>query len=115
MVWFLWTIWRKIIGLLYTFKNIKGMSTIEKTKEEIAIEELLTSNKELILFNDDVNTFDHVIDTLIRICNHDLIQAEQCAMLVHYKGKCSVKTGSYEELEPMCTGLLDAGLSAEIQ
>jgi len=91
------------------------MSTIEKTKEEIAIEELLTSNKELILFNDDVNTFDHVIDTLIRICNHDLIQAEQCAMLVHYKGKCGVKTGSYEELEPMCTGLLDAGLSAEIQ
>lgn len=91
------------------------MSTIEKTKEEIAIEELLTSNKELILFNDDVNTFDHVIDTLIRICNHDMIQAEQCAMLVHYKGKCGVKTGSYEELEPMCTGLLDAGLSAEIQ
>ena len=91
------------------------MSTIEKTKEEIAIEELLTSNKELVLFNDDVNTFDHVIDTLIRICNHDLIQAEQCAMLVHYKGKCGVKTGSYEELEPMCTGLLDAGLSAEIQ
>ncbi|HLV45719.1 MAG TPA: ATP-dependent Clp protease adaptor ClpS [Flavobacterium sp.] len=91
------------------------MSTIEKIKEEIAIEELLTSNKELILFNDEVNTFDHVIDTLIRICNHDLIQAEQCAMLVHYKGKCSVKTGSYEELEPMCTGLLDAGLSAEIQ
>lgn len=91
------------------------MSTIEKIKEEIAIEELLTSNKELILFNDEVNTFDHVIDTLIRICNHDMIQAEQCAMLVHYKGKCGVKTGSYEELEPMCTGLLDAGLSAEIQ
>lgn len=91
------------------------MSTLEKTKEEIAIEELMTDSKKLILFNDDVNTFDHVIDTLIRICDHDMIQAEQCAMLVHYKGKCSVKTGSYEELEPMCTGLLDAGLSAEIQ
>ncbi|WP_277631847.1 ATP-dependent Clp protease adaptor ClpS [Avrilella dinanensis] len=91
------------------------MSTIEKTREEVAIEELLTDHKELILFNDDVNTFDHVIDTLIRICQHDLIQAEQCAMLVHYKGKCGVKTGSFEELEPMCTGLLDAGLSAEIQ
>ncbi|PJR05051.1 ATP-dependent Clp protease adaptor ClpS [Avrilella dinanensis] len=91
------------------------MSTIEKTREEVAIEELLTDHKELILFNDDVNTFDHVIDTLIRICQHDLIQAEQCAMLVHYKGKCGVKTGSFDELEPMCTGLLDAGLSAEIQ
>jgi len=91
------------------------MSTIEKTREEVAIEELLTDHKELILFNDDVNTFDHVIDTLIRICQHDLIQAEQCAMLVHYKGKCGVKTGSFDELKPMCTGLLDAGLSAEIQ
>ncbi len=91
------------------------MSTIEKTKEEALIQELLTGNKELVLYNDDVNTFDHVINTLIRICEHDLIQAEQCAMLVHYKGKCGVKTGSFDDLKPLCSGLLDAGLSAEIQ
>lgn len=67
-----------------------------------------------MLHNDDVNTFDHVIDTLVRVCKHDQLQAEQCAILVHYKGKCTVKTGSYEELIPQCSALLDAGLSAEL-
>jgi ATP-dependent Clp protease adaptor protein ClpS len=66
------------------------------------------------LFNDDVNTFDHVIETLVRVCNHTDEQANQCALLVHYKGKCTVKTGSYDELEPQCSALLEAGLSAEI-
>lgn len=91
------------------------MSTQEKVLEEVSIEELLSNNNEIILFNDDVNTFDHVIETLIRVCNHESLQAEQCALLVHYKGKCSVKTGSMEELIPMCSALLDAGLSAEVQ
>lgn len=91
------------------------MSTIEKVQEEVLVEELTGINNEIILYNDDVNTFDHVIETLIRVCNHDALQAEQCALLVHYKGKCGVKTGSYEELKPQCTALLDAGLSAEIQ
>jgi len=75
----------------------------------------LKNTHQIILFNDDVNTFDHVIDTLVSVCDHDYIQAEQCAMLVHYKGKCSVKTGDYKDLEPRCTALLNAGLSAEIQ
>lgn len=91
------------------------MSTIEKVQEEVLVEELVGLNNEIILYNDDVNTFDHVIETLIRVCNHDALQAEQCALLVHYKGKCGVKTGSYEELKPQCSALLDAGLSAEIQ
>ena len=69
---------------------------------------------EIILYNDDVNTFDHVIQTLISVCEHTAQQAEQCAMIVHYNGKCTVKSGSYEELEPKCLRLLDAGLSAEI-
>ena len=90
------------------------MSTIEKIQEDVLVEELVGLNNEIILYNDDVNTFDHVIDTLIRVCNHEALQAEQCAMLVHYKGQCAVKTGSYDELEPQCTALLDAGLSAEI-
>jgi ATP-dependent Clp protease adaptor protein ClpS len=91
------------------------MSTIEKVKEEVSVKELWGNNFEIILFNDDVNTFDHVIETLIRVCNHEALQAEQCAILVHYKGKCAVKTGTYDELEPQCTQLLEAGLSAEIQ
>lgn len=71
--------------------------------------------REIILFNDDVNTFDHVIFSLIKICEHTEEQAQQCALIVHYKGKCGVKTGSYHELEPKCTALLNKGLSAEIQ
>ncbi len=90
------------------------MSTIEKIQEEVAIDELVGINNEIVLYNDDVNTFDHVIDTLIRVCDHTAEQAEQCAILVHYKGKCTVKTGSYDELKPKCTQLLEAGLSAEI-
>lgn len=90
------------------------MSTIEKVSEEVLLEEGLASNNEIVLYNDDVNTFDHVIDTLIRVCDHTPEQAEQCSIIVHYKGKCTVKTGEYKELEPQCTQLLDAGLSAEI-
>jgi len=91
------------------------MSTKEKVLEEVSIEELIGNNNEIILFNDDVNTFDHVIETLIRVCNHEALQAEQCALLVHYKGKCTVKSGTMSELVPVCSALLDAGLSAEIQ
>ena len=79
--------------------------------------EVLTQVKrehEIILYNDDVNTFDHVINTLVAYCDHTYEQAEQCAYIVHYSGKCVVKTGSYEELEPICQKLLEAQLSAEI-
>lgn len=90
------------------------MATKEKIQEEVDLLEQLSKNFEIVLFNDDYNTFDHVIETLVKVCKHDSLQAEQCAILVHHTGKCSVKTGSYDELEPMCTQLLDAGLSAEI-
>jgi ATP-dependent Clp protease adaptor protein ClpS len=90
------------------------MSTKEKIQEAILVEEEIGINNEIVLYNDDVNTFDHVIDTLIRVCQHTSEQAEQCAILVHYKGKCTVKTGYYEELKPQCIQLLNAGLSAEI-
>lgn len=72
------------------------------------------SVKELVLYNDDVNTFEHVIDTLVKVCHHNPIQAEQSAMLVHYKGKCTVKTDELKVVKPMCLELLDAGLSAKI-
>lgn len=90
------------------------MSTIEKVQEDVLVEEAVGMNNEIVLHNDDVNTFDHVIETLIRVCKHDALQAEQCALLVHYKGKCTVKTGTIKELKPQCSALLDAGLSAEI-
>jgi len=91
------------------------MSTREKIQEEVEVLEDISNNNEIVLYNDDVNTFDHVIDTLIKVCEHTSEQAEQCAILVHYKGRCTVKTGSYDELKPQCSSLLDAGLSAEIQ
>ncbi len=90
------------------------MSTIEKTKEKLDILTKETPLHEIILYNDDVNTFDFVIDSLINVCEHTVEQAEQCTILVHYKGKCAVKTGEYKDLEPRCTKLLNLGLSAEI-
>ena len=90
------------------------MSTIEKISEEVLLAEDTVKQNEIVLFNDEVNTFDHVIETLIAVCEHTPEQAEQCSLIVHYKGKCTVKTGVYKELEPQCSGLLQAGLSAEI-
>ena len=82
--------------------------------EKVAINEQVVLNNEIVLFNDDVNTFEHVIETLVAVCEHTAEQAEQCAILVHYKGKCTVKTGSLKELTRLCSLLLEAGLSAEI-
>ena len=90
------------------------MSTKEKVSEKEIVKTDLVHENEIILYNDDVNTFDHVINCLIRYCDHTLEQAEQCAYIVHYKGKCIVKTGSFQDLEPRCTSLLKAGLSAEL-
>ncbi len=91
------------------------MNAQEKVLEKVLEKSIDQNNNEIILYNDDVNTFDHVIETLIYSCEHSPVQAEQCALLVHYKGKCTVKTGAYDELVPRCSKLLQAGLSAEIQ
>ncbi len=90
------------------------MSTREEISEELLLEEETVQQNEIVLFNDEVNTFDHVINTLMSVCEHSPEQAEQCSLIVHYKGKCTVKTGEYEELKPKCSKLLQAGLSAEI-
>jgi len=84
--------------------------TLVKPKKSIKMEGL----HEIILYNDDVNTFDWVIESLMDVCEHSPEQAEQCSIIVHYKGKCGVKTGTYKELEPKCSNLLERGLSAEI-
>jgi ATP-dependent Clp protease adaptor protein ClpS len=94
------------------------MAAKEKTKGSPYIEEIndpgIENSRALILHNDEVNNFDFVIECLVAICNHSEIQAEQCTFLVHYKGKCDVKSGSYEVLNPMRLALLDKGLQATI-
>lgn len=85
--------------------------------EELLEEDILTKEAEqntIILFNDDVNTFEWVIECLMTYCGHDSVQAEQCAYIVHYTGKCGVKKGTLETLKPICSALLQKGLSAEI-
>ncbi len=69
---------------------------------------------QIVLFNDDIHSFDYVIDSLIDVCEHTIEQAEQCTYLVHFKGKCTVKTGELKELKPRCSKLLELGLSAEL-
>ena len=90
------------------------MSTKEKVREKVEVKEMVSFDNEIVMYNDDVNTFDHVIETLMRVCSHTPEQAEQCSLIVHYKGKCTVKTGPIKELTPQCLQLLEAGLSAEI-
>lgn len=85
-----------------------------QVEELLEVKEKVEENKDLILYNDDHNTFDFVIDALVEVCGHDLLQAEQCTYLVHYKGRCAVKKGSFNDLEPLCTALHDRDLTAEI-
>lgn len=84
-----------------------------KHEEELLIEENVV--KQVILYNDDVNTFDWVIKSLVEICKHESIQAEQCAHIVHYKGKCPVKHGSFDELKKYQFALSERGLTCEIE
>ena len=93
-------------------------NTFNPEVEELVLEEVETktdSNKNLILYNDDFNTFDFVIESLIKVCSHDTIQAEQCTFLVHYAGKCAVKISSYKKLKPLREALIERGLSAQIE
>ena len=87
------------------------------TEEEVLFQSEIdvTSDFELILYNDDYNTFEHVINCLVKYCKHEVTQAEQCAWIVHSKGKCSIKFGDYNLLLPLCTALCDNGLGAQIE
>jgi ATP-dependent Clp protease adaptor protein ClpS len=88
-----------------------------QTKEEVAVSILdeLVDMKDLVVYNDDVNTFDFVIAALIKICKHNPLQAEQCTMIIHYKGKCQVKRGQSKEMIDMCQSLLELGITAEVE
>lgn len=90
------------------------MNFQEKQQEQTLVKEKVQKNYEIMVHNDEVNTFDHVISTLIETCDHSPIQAEQCTYIIHFKGKCAVKSGEYEDLRPRCDSILEAGISAEI-
>ena len=87
--------------------------SIEEEDTDVMVED--GNNCQLIVWNDEVNTFDWVIDTLIEICGHTPEQAEQCAMFIHTKGKYAVKNGSYEVLKPMCDSITDRGIGATVE
>lgn len=84
-------------------------------EEDVALLEDTGDDSQLIVHNDDVNTFDWVIRSLIEICKHEPLQAEQCTYIIHFKGKCSVKHGADEYLKPMKDGLTDRGIQATIE
>lgn len=86
-----------------------------QVEEEILTKEVVKEENDLILYNDDYNTFDHVIDVLVKYCSHTSIQAEQCAWIVHHNGKCQIKRGSFEKLKPVCEAILENGLTAKIE
>jgi ATP-dependent Clp protease adaptor protein ClpS len=80
--------------------------------------DVLTMNEEpycLIVWNDEVNTFEWVIETLVEVCGHTVEQAEQCAYLIHFKGKYAVKTGSYDELKQACDAITERGIGATVE
>ncbi len=87
----------------------------EKSQEITQTAEELSSGHVLILYNDDENTFDFIIDTLIEVVGHSAEQAEQCALIAHYRGKCSIKKGSLSELKPIYTEMLNRKIIVEIK
>ena len=94
------------------------MTTIEidqETAVEDLIENLLAPTKNIVVYNDDVNTFEHVILCLIKYCRHSLEQAEQCTHIIHNNGKCAVKSGNFNKLKPIYEALLENGILAKIE
>ena len=83
--------------------------------EDVLVETEIEQPCQLIVWNDEVNTFEWVIETLIDICKHSTEQAEQCALIIHSHGKYAVKYGSYEELKPMCDAITERGINATVE
>ena len=90
------------------------MNTGEQYLEHLLENEIIVDLNEILLYNDDFNTFEHVIEMLCKYCEHDPVQAEQCAWIVHNNGKCMIKRGEMDNLKPICSALQEAGLSAKI-
>jgi ATP-dependent Clp protease adaptor protein ClpS len=114
LIFLIFAILKKIVCRMHNLTKF-GLEQVEVEIAEEIVEAVENVDiKDLIIFNDDFNTFDHVIETLIKVCHHSLEQAEQCTWIIHFKGKCSVKRGSYEVLKPMREAICDAGIDARI-
>ena len=96
---------------------MKAVQTHTETKNWEALDVMTISDEtsSLIVWNDEVNTFEWVIETLIDVCGHTQEQAEQCSMIIHTKGKYAVKEGSYEILKPQCDAITERGINATIE
>jgi len=93
-------------------------STIQasyKTDTATAILEKVVDISSLVVHNDEINTFDYVIASLMDICDMDITQAEQCTLLIHYKGKYGVRSGEREDLQPLKDAFIDRGIGATIE
>lgn len=90
---------------------------LERVLPELDIDSLVTTSQpfQLIVWNDEVNTFEWVIETLVEVCGHTHEQAEQCAYIIHFKGKYAVKQGEYEDLKPQCDAITERGIGATIE
>lgn len=98
-------------------RKVETNMNIDHGTEVLELEEVSVGEKgshDLMVYNDEVNTFDHVIETLIDVCDHTPEQAEQCTLIIHFKGKCVVKMGDFDELVPMRNAICDRGISAEV-
>lgn len=107
----------KLNYLLSKFAFMKENKEINKPlkKDHGSLGDSDKENLKLVLYNDDVNTFDYVMSCLIEICEHNIIQAEQCTMITHYKGKCDIKKGSYKKLQQLKEKLIEKGLRVSIE
>ena len=97
------------------FDDNLRMGTSEQLEEDVSVVDDVSNAAKLIVYNDDINTFDWVIESFIKICRHSLAQAEQLSYIIHFKGKATVKTGSRYELRPLKNALIDRGLSAVLE
>jgi len=95
--------------------NKPAPSSVQEVEDDILLEEEVGQSHVLVVWNDEVNTFDWVIKTLIEVCGHSHEQAEQCAMLIHFKGKYGVKEGDYEILKPLCDAICERLINATIE
>ena len=102
--------------LLLKIQKAEAMNISWQSEKETELLEVIEQKdlNDLVVYNDDVNTFEHVINTLIKVCKHSIEQAEQCTWIIHYKGKCAVKKGEFETLKPMKDAICEAGIDAKI-
>ena len=91
------------------------LHTGTQKSEDIDVLELVDKGCSLVVWNDEVNSFQWVIETLMEVCGHTFEQAEQCSLIIHSQGKYAVKKGSYEDLKPQCEAITERGIGATIE